>query len=324
MRRRRSGLRLHVLLAVVLASFVSVGAASAGSAPEQQSAPRAAPAAKQPSFPIRAGFYYPWYDQPWASHFVPTLSWYTADDAAVQQAHIRSLEYARLDAGISSWHSPGDVRDTNLKQLLAQTVALGSRLKWCVYYEREGYESLTAEEIAADLAYIRDNLATSPAYLKVNGKFVVFVYSVGEYNGLDGTGQALVDRWLTARALAGNTAYVNLKVYNYYQRTPSQPDSWHQYYPAAPESKWSGTSKQYFTISPGFWGPNDEAPQLHRDPARWRRNVANMVASKASWQLVTTFNEWYESSSVESSPEWASESGHGAYLDALRAAIPAR
>jgi len=84
------------------------------------------------------------------------------------------------------------------------------------------------------------------------------------------------------------------------------------------------SSKQYFTISPGFWGPRDEAPQLHRDPARWQRNVANMVASKASWQLVTTFNEWYESSSVESSPEWASDSGHGVYLDALRAALPAR
>ena len=49
-----------------------------------------------------------------------------------------------------------------------------------------------------------------------------------------------------------------------------------------------------------------------------------MVASKANWQLVMTLNGWYESSSVESSPEWASDSGHGVYLDALRAAIPAR
>jgi hypothetical protein len=48
-----------------------------------------------------------------------------------------------------------------------------------------------------------------------------------------------------------------------------------------------------------------------------------MVASKADWQLVTTFDEWYESSSVESSPSWASSSGYGTYLDALHTTIPA-
>ena len=42
-----------------------------------------------------------------------------------------------------------------------------------------------------------------------------------------------------------------------------------------------------------------------------------MVASNARWQLVLTFNEWPEGTSVESAREWASPSGYGAYLDAL-------
>jgi hypothetical protein len=294
-------------------------AASAATAPVT-----AAAVPSQPSFPIRAAFSYPWYNQAWTAHYMPSLGWYVSDDAAAQTAEIRDFEYAHLDAGISSWYAPNDPRDVNLKSLLARTVALGSSLKWCVYYEREGFETLTASQIAADLAYIRDNLATSPAYLKVNGKFVVFVYSVGNYNGLDGTGKALVDRYRDANALIGNSAYVSLKVYNNYQLTPDQPESWHQYFPSAAESGSAATGNQYFTISPGFWGPTDAAPQLTRDPARWQRNVADMLASKAPWQLVTTYNEWYESSSVESSTSWASASGRGTYLDALHDLIPAR
>jgi hypothetical protein len=42
-----------------------------------------------------------------------------------------------------------------------------------------------------------------------------------------------------------------------------------------------------------------------------------MVASREPWQLVTTFNEWGEGTSVESASEWSSASGYGAYLDVL-------
>jgi hypothetical protein len=42
-----------------------------------------------------------------------------------------------------------------------------------------------------------------------------------------------------------------------------------------------------------------------------------MVASGEPWQFVTTFNEWGEGTAVEGATEWATASGHGAYLDAL-------
>jgi hypothetical protein len=50
---------------------------------------------------------------------------------------------------------------------------------------------------------------------------------------------------------------------------------------------------------------------------RWNQNVRDMAASSAAWQLVTTFNEWGEGTSVESAQEWSSPSGFGLYLDAL-------
>jgi hypothetical protein len=42
-----------------------------------------------------------------------------------------------------------------------------------------------------------------------------------------------------------------------------------------------------------------------------------MAASNARFQLVTTFNEWGEGTSVESATQWSSASGRGTYLDVL-------
>jgi hypothetical protein len=47
-----------------------------------------------------------------------------------------------------------------------------------------------------------------------------------------------------------------------------------------------------------------------------------MVASNARWQLVLTFNEWPEGTSIESAHEWASPSGYGVYLDVLHDVLP--
>jgi hypothetical protein len=76
-------------------------------------------------------------------------------------------------------------------------------------------------------------------------------------------------------------------------------------------------------ISPGFDEASAGAPVLGRSLDVWRRSIADMVASNAPWQLVISFNEWPEGTSIESGGDWASASGYGAYLDALHDGIPA-
>jgi hypothetical protein len=44
-----------------------------------------------------------------------------------------------------------------------------------------------------------------------------------------------------------------------------------------------------------------------------------MATSGQSWQLITSFNEWGEGTSVEGATQWATPSGQGAYLDAPHA-----
>jgi hypothetical protein len=296
----------------------SAGETTAASAPTSvvQSLPTATP---QPAFPIRAAFYYPWYPETWTVNgahvfYHPSLGYYSSTDVATQQAHIRALQYAGMNAAISSWWGPGHYTDTRLKQLMQTTISMGSPLKWAVYYENEGYSNPTVSQLASDLAYIRDNLATSSAYLKAGGKFVVFVYNAND------TTCGVADRWKQANSQLGSPAYIDLKVFLGYKTCASQPSSWHQYGPNAPSDDQPGYS---YSVSPGWWRSDQATPLLARDPARWKSNVAAMAASKEPWQLVTTFNEWTEGTAIESAQEWSSPSGYGTYLDALHSALSA-
>ena len=73
--------------------------------------------------------------------------------------------------------------------------AQGTGFKWTVYHEGESLGNPTVSQIRSDLTYLRDNYAADPAYLRIDGKFVVFVYA----DGSDGCGMA--DRWKQANTV---------------------------------------------------------------------------------------------------------------------------
>lgn len=264
--------------------------------------------------PIRAAFYYPWFPETWSVNGVhvkynPTLGYYDSSSQSVADSHIQALQYGGVKAAIASWWGTGTHNEnTRIPLLLKRTQALGSSLKWAVYYEPEGTGDPSVSQIQADLNYIKTNYASSPSYAYVNNKPVIFVYNASAND----TSCAVADRW--AQANAGIGFYIDLKVFSGYKTCANQPDSWHQYSPAVAEDSQSGYS---FAISPGFWRADETAARLTRDSARWQTNVSDMVASKAPWQLITTFNEWGEGTAVESAQEWNSASGKGTYLDTL-------
>jgi hypothetical protein len=94
------------------------------------------------------------------------------------------------------------------------------------------------------------------------------------------------------------------------------PNSWH-YYGISTTGEYRWAASRSFTINPGFFFAGDATPRIPRDLDRWKNNVRDMVASGDAWQLVVSFNEWNEGTSVEAATEWASPSGFGSYLDAL-------
>ncbi len=270
---------------------------------------RAAPD-PQPHFPIRAAFYYPWFPEAWDqqgydpfTYYHPSLGYYDSGDSSVIRSHIQAMLYGKIEAGISSWWGQGESTDVRFPLLLKG--ARNTPFKWAVYYEKEGYGDPSVSEIRDDLTYIRDRYGSDPSYLRIGGRFVVFVYNA------DDPDCTVAERWRQANTVG---AYVVLKVFGGYRECPSQPDGWHQYGPAVAEDSQSPYS---YTISPGFWKRSESYPRLYRDPTRWEQNIRDMVASGARFQLITTFNEWGEGTSVESAAEWSTSSGYGTYLDAL-------
>ena len=270
------------------------------------------PADLQPSFPVRAAFYYPWFPEAWTqkgiypyTRYTPSLGFYDSGSTAVIQQHIQAMQYGKIQVGIASWWGQGSKTDSRLGTLLSTTGQMGSSFRWTIYYEPEGQGDPSVSQITSDLVYVRDHYGSDPSYFRINGRFVVFVYA----DVLDGC--AMADRWRQANTVS---AYVVLKVFSGYRLCASQPDGWHQYAPAVAEDSQAGYS---FSVSPGFYKADESTPRLARDLSRWNQNVRDAVASNAPFQLVTTFNEWGEGTAVESAQEWATSSGFGGYLDAL-------
>jgi len=263
------------------------------------------------TFPVRAAFYYPWYPETWQvggqySHDTPVLGRYDSSNQSVVDAHIAALDTAKIRVSIASWWGQATHQEnTRIPLLLSRTRALGSTLRWALYYEKEGFGTPTVAELQADLDYLQRTYATDPAYATVNGKPVLFVYNA------DDTSCEVADRWATANQAYG--FHVILKVFSGYSSCVNQPAGWHQYAPAVAEDRQAGYS---FAIAPGFWKADEPTPRLARDVARWRQNIRNMIASGEPWQLITTFNEWGEGTATEEADGWASAS-QGAYIDAL-------
>lgn len=327
----------HALVIVALVAIVAVAAAAARAAqvggPVRAEKLRPAPASAhrspvcvvpgrraptdcyEPRFPLRAAFYYPWFPQAWRqqgldpfTHYTPALGLYASASVPVIQRHLADFAYGGIQAGISSWWERGAPSDKVFVRLLDVTNRTRSKFRWAVYYEPEGQGDPSVTRIAADLRYIRDNYRWNRAYLRVQGRFVVFVYADGN------DGAAMAARWRAANAQIGNAAYIDLKVFPGYRSVPDQAQAWHQYAPSHAEDDKAGNS---FTISPGFFKASEPQPRLARDVESWRTSVGDMVASHASWQLITTFNEWGEGTAIEPAGEWSSPSGFGAYLDVL-------
>jgi acid phosphatase type 7 len=263
----------------------------------------------QPTAPIRAAFYYPWFPQAWRQQgkdpFAvdrPSAGYYDSSSAEVIAGHIEAMRHGRIQAGISSWWGRSTPTDLRFPQLLSG--AAGKPFRWSVYHEGEGQGDPSVSELTADLTYLRDHYSQDPSYLRVDGRFVVFVY--GDDESCD-----MVDRWRQANTVG---AYVVLKVFSGYRSCPAHPDGWHQYGPAVARSSHLPYS---VSVSPGFHKATEPAPRLARDLGRWEQDVTAMAAATAQFHLVTTFNEWGEGTAVESSTNWPSSSGYGQYLDVL-------
>jgi hypothetical protein len=259
------------------------------------------------TLPARAAFYYPWFPETWhaTDHYHPVLGQYGSAALSTIDAHLAALRYGKIDVAIASWSGQGSRTDGRIPTILNETNVQSSPVKWALYYQPESQGNPTVAQIQADLAYINQQYGGDPAFARVNSKPVIFVSAHSD-------GCEMASRWTQANA--NHADYISLKVFSGYRTCADQPDAWHQYSPAVREDNQSGRS---ISISPGYWNYSEADPRLTRDLSTFNTAVQHLVASSAPWKLVTSFNQWGQSSSVEGATEWQSSSGFGTFLDAL-------
>lgn len=290
-------------------------------------------------------FYYPWYGNEkdswrhwkegnhnppgtWASNFAPDLlggeeadletQLYDSDDSQIVKQQLALMNRAGLDFAISSWWGPGDYSDRVFTDVLKISKDEYPSLKWTIYYEKEGYGNVPGQEIASDLRYILETYGQDFAYMKVDGKPVVFVYSNSE-DSID-----YVQRWGRLRQSIGGI-YVVLKVVKGFRQYASLVDSWHQY---APANRFALFEPYSAFVSPGYWKYH-ESQKLERNLSQFVEAVRQLKDAKVQFRLVETWNEYHEGTMIEPAREithddqrppfkFAEEGYQTAFIDALR------
>jgi Glycosyl hydrolase family 99 len=182
----------------------------------------ASTAAAGPFEPLRIAAYYPWFPEAWShvgvspfTHYTPSLGWYDAGDTRAVRAHIRAMRWGRIRAATYSWWGQGSQTDGRLAAHL--NVAARLKFRFAAYYELEGYGDPTVEELREDLTYLRDTYSRGPGYLKLGGKFVVFVYGDAD----DGLDCDVANRWRAASD--GLDAHVVLRAFRGFKACAAQP-----------------------------------------------------------------------------------------------------
>jgi hypothetical protein len=272
---------------------------------------------KNLKFPVRGTFYFPTFDstaESWEDingrlpMHEPTLGWYSSSDPMVAKAHVEAMEYGKINLGIASWEGP----DTNFDRsrmimLLDETTEQNSEyLKWTFYHESERSSRSDEDEIRTDLEYLQKWFAWKESWAYIDNKPVIFVNN--------GDGCDVTERWNDA----SNDWYVVLRIFDGYEDCEYQPNSWHEQSVNDGNDGIDIKEGLYHNLAPGEWRSGRRQPDMERlSQGEWCEHVQDMIDSNEQWQMIVSFNEAAQGTSVEPSEDWRSDSGYGYYLDCL-------
>jgi len=280
-------------------------------------------------------FYYPWYGNPqgpsgrwfhWEGVSVgeirsatdyPLLGPYDSWDERVVRSHIRMAKAAGIDGFICSWWGIGSFEDAAFSRMLDVAAEEGFNLT--IYYE--SVREMTREQVVSELSYVLERYSRHPAFLKLEGRPVVFLYAVEAMGrGLDFWREVLreVERRTGVSAVyigdTFNTAFLSIF------------DGIHTYIPiwikdlkgtyasvAARVRSFVGPEEEpvrrlwVATVCPGYDDRKVRSPGTYvpREEGRYYRATWEAaLESGADLILICTWNEWHEGTEVEPSVQY--------------------
>jgi hypothetical protein len=277
-----------------------------------------APVAHAQNERLVLAFYYAWFDQAtWQSGQLSDqpAQLYDSRDHATIQRHVAQAKSAGIDALVQSWYGPSgganNMTESNFATLL--DVAAASGLRAAVDFETQGPFFSSAGDVQSALATLLAGHARHPAYLKVNGKPVVFFWRQQRFG---------VDAWAAIRQqvdperesiwIAEGTDLAYLRVFDgihlYSVAWSADPAPVLVNFGAKVRKAAQDLGGFRYWVATAMPGYDDTRlrgaggfarPRANGD--YYRATFSGAAQSGADWTLVTSFNEWLEGSMIEPS-----------------------
>jgi Glycosyl hydrolase family 99/Bacterial SH3 domain len=277
--------------------------------------------------PVRAGvtprvlaFYYAWYDQnTWTPNLVsdlPARTYNSSDPAAIAR-QIQEAQGAGIDAFVVSWIGTDNPTDSNFRTMLG----LARSANYAATIDLEVEHFGTTGQVVSALRYVRDNLMTQPAFLRDDGRPVLFFWREQDFS---------VGDWANIREQV-DPDHQQIWIAEGVDISYQQVFDGHHLYSIAWSSDvnqtladWAGRVRGagadriwVATVMPGYDDTRTDRP------GRFARERDNGNFYRATWQaainshpdlvVVDSFNEWVEGTMIEPSVSYGN-----LYLDLTR------
>jgi hypothetical protein len=312
-------LRLLILGLAALSIFAVSGSAVAAGSPSFAGGQR-----------LVMALYYPWYDvSTWESGIAadyPLLPYESWERDAIER-HVGWAKGAGIDALVSAWYGPRDNNPTenNLKTLLDAAQPTG--LKVAIMLETDSGQFFPDRgSMVAALKHALATHAAHPAYLRIDGRPVIYVWRPGAVftpsGGRVGTpGPAANAAW---RAMLDEVDPERKAIWYGESEDASMLDVFDGMFPysiawagdpagqlasyarrVAGYNAANGTSKLWIgTAMPGYDdtripGRSSQFSVDRGDGAYYRKTFEGAIASGAQHILIASFNEWPEGHQIE-------------------------
>jgi Glycosyl hydrolase family 99 len=238
---------------------------------------------------------------------------YNSDDGAVMERHVRQAQAAGIDAFVVMWLGDGDRTDRNLARLLDLSQRSGFRAT--IHFDTPLFWGV--DDTIAQLRALYEHRLNHPAMLRYGDRPVIFIWRVSTYDNATWSGiRNQVDPehravWIADGdqiGVVGGDAWDGISPYAIaWSANPiGQLGRWATTVQAvAPDKLWIPP------VSPGCNDAAVRAPtclQDRRDGQYYQATWDGALASNPSWAvIVSTFNEWMESTQIEPSVQYGDQ-----------------
>ncbi len=267
-------------------------------------------------------FYYTWFDeQSWSPDRLPDLpeAAYVSRDRAVMGRHIDQAKAAGIDALVVSWYGPAvanNQTETNLRAMLDEAAARGFRL--AVDFEVTSPFYSSASQVQDGLAALLRTHAAHPAYLRWQGKPVVFFwrqnrFDIATWEKLRTAVDPDHGSWWIEEGV--DTAPLSVFDGHHLYKTTWNPPADLAYTAGKFAARVRSAADKYgkpkvyaANVMPGWddrkLGRADSFGISREDGAYYERSWQAAIASNPDWVIITSFNEWPEGTYIEPSRQY--------------------